>query len=62
MQIFRLRQRGFGVVSQQWGNLQRYPTIHAAGPIVDRTEEVGRLGKILQRQFEEKSLPGFAFL
>ena len=62
MQIFGLGQRGFGVVSQQRRDFERYPTIHAASQLVDRPEEVGRLSEVPQRQLEEKFLPRFALL
>jgi hypothetical protein len=62
VQILGFGQGGFGVMSQERGDFQRNPSVDAAGPLVDRTEQVSGLGEILERQFEEQILTGLAFL
>jgi hypothetical protein len=49
-----------GVMRQERRDFQRNPSVHTAGAIVDRPEQVRGLGEILQRQLEEQSLPQLA--
>jgi hypothetical protein len=61
MEILGHGNRRFGVVCKQRRHLERNPTIHATGPIVNRPEQVSGLRKVFQRQFEEQFLARFAF-
>jgi len=42
-------------------DFQRNPTVHAAGSVINRPEQVRCLRQILQREFEEEFLPRLAF-
>ena len=49
------------VVGQQRRYLQRHPPVHAVGPVVDGSKQIGGLGEVLQRQIEEERLARFSF-
>src|SRR5207249_4753153 len=44
------------VVGERRGELERHPAVDAVRQLVDRPEEIGRLGQILERQVEEERL------
>ena len=57
------RGEGAGrVVGQQGRDLQRDPSVHTVGLIVDRPKQIGGLPEVVQRQLEEQRLARLAFL
>ena len=48
------------VMRQQWRHLQRHPSVHAIRAVVNRPEQVGGPGEIVQCQIEKKFLAGFS--
>ena len=56
MQTLGRSESASRVVSQQRRNLQRYPAVDAVGAVVDRSEQIGGLREILERQLEEQLL------
>src|SRR5438309_802103 len=61
MQFLRRGESARRVVGQQGRYLQRYPSVHAIGPVVNGSEESGGLGEIFQRQIEKERLARFSF-
>src|SRR5258708_6129889 len=60
VQVLGLGNRRFGVVRQQRRDFQRNPTVDAAGSVINQPEQVRRLRKVVQREFEEQLLPRLA--
>ena len=57
MELLGRRHRPRRVVSERRRELERHPAVDAVRQLVDRAEEIGRLGQILERQVEEERLP-----
>ena len=60
MQFPGRREGAGGIVRQQRRNFQRNPAVHAVGPVVNRSKQIGGAGQILERQIEEQFLAGLA--
>src|SRR5271165_6960960 len=60
MQILRLGECRFRVMCQERGHLERDPSIHSCGTLMNRTEQIGGAGEILQCDLEEQVLTGLA--
>src|SRR5262249_31178924 len=56
VQFFGRRESALRVVGEQGRYLQRYPSVHAVGPVVNGSKEIGSLGEVLQRKIEKKRL------
>jgi hypothetical protein len=61
VQVLGDGNRRVGVVRQQRRDFQRNPTVHAAGSVMNRPEQVRRLREVVQREFEEEFFFGLAF-
>ena len=62
MQLLGRGERAGRVVGQQRRHLQRHPAVHAVRPVVDRPEQVGGPGEVLERQLEEQLLARLALV
>ena len=62
MQALRGFDRTGGVVDQQRRQLERRPAVDTAGRVMGRTEQVGGLAKVLQREREEERLAALSLL
>ena len=61
MQFLRRGESAGRVVGQQRRYLQRYPPVHAIGPVVNGSKKIGGLGEVFQRQIEKERLTRFSF-
>jgi hypothetical protein len=61
VQVLGDGNRRVGVVRQHGETSSETPTVHAAGSVMNRPEQVRRLREIVQREFEEEFFFGLAF-
>ena len=60
MQITRLAQSRFRVMSEQRRDLERDPAIDSGSALMNRTKQVGGPGDVLQCDLEEQLLARFS--
>src|SRR6185312_12299391 len=60
--LLRLRDRLRRVMSEQRGNLHRYPAIGAIGLIENRAKEIGCIPQVFKSKLEEEGLARLALL